>query len=233
MWALEVAGDYFDRSDWLDRARNLRQLIRHNYWLDGEFDPDRLYHPFAYQRQLEKRGSSNFWEASFSPGGYIAKFDLLANSLALLLDIGTSEQADQVIKRAHSILTGSATGLLPSFWPVIREDDPEWYFLESNYAYEFRNKPFEFQNAGIWPVFNGWWGAALCQTGASAAATQLLDDLGRAVAQEDWGFYECHHGRHGTAHGTPSCTWSAAGFVLLAQSLNGKALYYGKRDASV
>ncbi len=229
LWALQVAGDYFNRPDWLTKAEQLRQLIRANYWLENDKNSEALYHPFAYQRQLEKRGSSNFWEASFSPGGYIGKFDLLANSLALLLGLGTSAQEEQMINRASSFQTGNVSGLMPSFWPVIYEDDPEWFFLESNYAFEFRNKPFEFQNAGIWPVFNGWWGAGLCRAGQGAAAEKLLDRMSEAVAKENWGFYECLHGQNGTAHGTPHCTWSAAGLVLLAESLNGKSLYYGKQ----
>ena len=41
--------------------------------------------------------------------------------------------------------------------------DWEMKELESNYAYTFRNKPHEFHNGGLWPVWNGFLVAALIE----------------------------------------------------------------------
>lgn len=219
LWALQLAARCYQRGEWAERAQQLRLQLTQNYWLK-ENAPTDLYHPAAYQRSLKNSGPSQFWEAGFSPGGYTRKFDLLANSLVLLLGLSSPQQNAQVLNYVQQ----NFTELLPSFWPPIFPNDPEWFLLESNYAYEFRNKPYEFHNAGIWPAFNGWWGLALCSIGENEQAKALLQKLSKALAKEDWGFYECLNSENGKPHGTPYCTWSAAGQVILYQALQGKRL---------
>lgn len=217
-WALSLCGEFLEDSSLSDKAARLKKMIQDNFWIEKPAAPD-LYHSGAYKRVLEK-GSSKYWEACLSPGGYIHKFDLLGNSLAILLGISDLEQSVKVIDFAMQTSVFQQQHLFPSFYPVIEKEDKEWFLLEANYAYEFRNYPFEFQNAGIWPAFNGWFGAAMLKAGKGKEAKALLVNIKAANGKKEQGFYECINGKTGEAHGTKYCTWSAAGELLLASLIN-------------
>lgn len=219
-WALKLAGQQLQRKDWTEKSIALKKMIQHNFWIEETLQTD-FYHPNAFMRKLEN-GESQYWEACLSPGGYIEKFDLLGNALAILLGFSRAEQSEKTIDYALSTTVYANQKLLPSFYPVIERDDPEWFLLASNYAYEFRNLPYEFQNAGIWPAFNAWFGAAMVAANRETEAADLLAQIASANQKRDGGFYECIHGKNGAAHGTKHCTWSAAGEVLLDQLLINK-----------
>ena len=225
IWALESAANVFERTEWSEQAQCLRQLVEKNYWLNQNPKED-LYHEHAYQLSRQQKGDSKYWEASFSPGGYIRKFDLLANSLVLLLGIGTEEQKASLLSYTQKVAAERPLGLLPSFWEPINQEDQEWYLLEANHKYDFRNWPYEFHNGGLWPAFNGFWGMALVAAQSTDQAKNCLESIRQGIALEDWGFYECLHGQSGATSGTKFCSWSAAGLVLLQNALDGKKLIF-------
>ncbi|MEO1514182.1 MAG: glycoside hydrolase 100 family protein [Bacteroidota bacterium] len=225
LWALRTAAVVFDRPDWKEQAVTLTSLLDNNYWIDAHAD-DSLYHQHAYELAHAQSGPSRHWEAAFGPGGYIRYFDLLANALAILLDIGTAQQRSDVLAYTADLSGKMPLGLLPSFWEPIRKGTADWDLLQANYKYHFRNEVYEFQNGGIWPVFNAWWGMALVKAGERERAEDLLAGIGQANALGDNGFYECLHGQTGQVHGTRLCTWSAAGWILLDASLKGEELWF-------
>jgi len=219
-WAFKLAGDLLENEKYANKAVELKEMIRANFWI-AEKSQEPLYHPHAFNRQLEI-GPSKYWEACLSPGGYIKKFDLLGNALAILLGFSDLDQSHHVIKFATQTTVFQNQKLFPSFYPVIEEGDTEWFLLASNYAYEFRNHPYEFQNSGIWPAFNGWFGAAMLKAEKEKEANQLLINIRLANGKNDSGYYECLHGKTGEVHGTKYCTWSAAGEVLLDALITSK-----------
>jgi len=219
-WALNLAGELLNRPDWMAKAERTKKLIQENFWVEG--NADNAYHPNAFNRKLKSTGPSKYWEACLSPGGYIEKFDLLGNSLAIILGISSKEQSQSVFKYAADLSIYKDQQLFPSFSPVIQKEDPEWFLLASNFAYEFRNHPYQFQNAGIWPAFNAWFGVAQYLSGEEQATKELFEQLVKANQKEDWGFYECLDGKTGKTHGTKYCTWSAAGLLLLGSIIDAK-----------
>ncbi len=42
---------------------------------------------------------------------------------------------------------------------------------------------------------------------------------------DEWGFYEYHHGRKRTPEGRKGLTWSASAFIIGYQSINGKKVF--------
>ncbi|MEM9919074.1 MAG: glycoside hydrolase 100 family protein [Bacteroidota bacterium] len=222
--ALKCAAAIYQRSDWHQKADRIKGLLQKNYWITDHSSSD-LYHQHAFELAAAQSGPSRYWEASFGPGGYIRYFDLLANALALLLKLPTSEQTEQLLAYTDVVADQMPYGLMPSFWEPILPGQPDWSLLQANYKYHFRNQPYEFQNGGIWPVFNGWWGLALVQAGKTARAQKILEGLRQANQLGNNGFYECLHGQNGQVHGTRQCTWSAAGQLLLQAALEGKSLW--------
>ena len=226
LWALRCAAGLYERVDWHQKAEVITDLIKKNYWISKGIKND-LYHEHAYELTLKKEGISQYWAASFSPGGYFRKFDLIANGLTFLLDINTKEQSQSILNYTNDIIGKLPFNLLPSFWEPIQQGDEEWYLLEANHKYDFRNIPFDFQNGGIWPCFNGFWGMCLLSADYGKYTKVLEEGLCQAVQQGDWAFYECINGQSGETSGTKYCTWSAAGVVLFQQAMEGKRLFVG------
>lgn len=174
------------------------------------------YHERAYNEAL----ISDFMPCSFSPAGYKSQFDALANSLAVLLNIGSKEFQSKMISHAENIQKSTSLQLLPAFWPPIQEPDLDWNLLKNNCKYEFRNYPNEFHNGGSWPMVNGFFGLALLQSGKINEAQNLLQAIDKANAIEDFGFYENFNTALALPNGVKYCAWSAAAAIILHQSIN-------------
>jgi len=106
--------------------------------------------------------------------------------------------------------------LPPAFHPVIDEGDPDWALLRRYHLHEFRNRPHEYHNGGIWPIWVGW--LALGQ--AQARRTPELDRLRRVMDARldtvpDFAFEEYLHGATGAPGGVRQMAYSATGVVFL------------------
>ncbi|TGD79539.1 glycoside hydrolase 100 family protein [Hymenobacter wooponensis] len=226
VWALELAGHYYQRPQWLQKAATIRQVLVRNYWNDDSADAAPLYAPnLEHQRRQAPR---TFWLMGFNPARVYQQFDLAANALALLLDLGTAAQQATLVAYLREQLHHQPF-LLPAFAPALSPTDGLMAELTDNYAYEFRNRPHEFHNGGLWPVWNGWLAAALHQVGEPGLANQLTGHLHAANQQNptgtDWGFYENFHGLTHAPIGVAYCTWSAAGQLLAEAYAQGRRLW--------
>jgi hypothetical protein len=158
--------------------------------------------------------------AGLSPGGYQFEFDCLANGLAVMLGLGNAGSRGQTLAHGQAL----SQPMVPAFAPVIHPGDVQWPALQSLAAHGFRNHPGEYHNGGMWPMVNGFWGLALCSEGKREAAIALHGAIRRHNQQERGGqrYFE-YHSTAGPS-GTPFCTWSAAGEVLLQAALAGHSL---------
>ena len=55
-----------------------------------------------------------------------------ANSLILLLNIGSSEHQKAIVAYSKSLASETKLGLLPAFWPPIFQEDEHWNLLKNN-----------------------------------------------------------------------------------------------------
>ena len=121
--------------------------------------------------------------------------------------------------------------LLPAFYPVIEPVDKDWEELQMSFSYTFKNKPYEYQNAGLWPMVTGFYVADLAARGLEEKASLFLDEIHRANGLEmdgkPWSFPEYVHGRKFTAGGTRLQGWSAAAAIIGHHALAGQALLRG------
>ena len=173
-----------------------------------------------HERAYEICDIKQYMPCSFSPAGYKTQFDGFANSIALLLNIGGTDFQKTILKYALALQQERPLGLLPAFWPPIKETDPDWYLLKNNCKYEFRNYPNEFHNGGSWSMVNGFFGLALLAKKEEKEAVHLLEAINKANAVDDFSFYENFNSDTQAPNGVPFCAWSAAGAILLHQSLH-------------
>jgi GH15 family glucan-1,4-alpha-glucosidase len=213
IWALKSYNHFANSSEIETKIKLITEQIAINFTPNSAGEK---YHERAYNEAL----INDFMPCSFSPSGYKSQFDAFANSLAVLLNIGSKEFQSRMISHAENIQKSTSLQLLPAFWPPIQETDLDWNLLKNNCKYEFRNYPNEFHNGGSWPMVNGFYGLALLQSGKINEAQNLLQAIDKANAIEDFGFYENFNTALALPNGVKYCAWSAAAAVILHQSIN-------------
>ncbi len=213
-WALEEASWVFDSELYTEKARQLKRLIMVNYW-PSEDNKKKAYHKTAFVHQLEY-GATDHWLAGFKPSGYFTFFDCLAHALTFMLDINQTAKKQKITTRIKTIASGLKDFLVPAFSPVIKNIDAEWSTLQNNWTYQFRNQPGEYQNGGVWPVFNGLLIAGLYKSNENELAGKLRQALYRAVEMPDnqYGFYEYLNTNNWSTGGAKHQLWSAAGVIF-------------------
>jgi len=192
-----------------EKRKRLREKIRTNFWPQ---DPKQeyVYHKPTFDRL---RKDKPFFLESFSVNSY--RFDAFGNILCMMLDISSKEQSKKIVEYISEI---SSNRMVPSFYPVISQENAEWKDLSERYSFSFKNKPHMLHNGGLWPMINGFYVSALCKIGEKNLASHYLNLLTEANKAENWGFYEYLHGKENTPAGVSRMAWSAAGQIFAIKS---------------
>jgi GH15 family glucan-1,4-alpha-glucosidase len=213
IWALKNY-NYFEKNDVLqNKIQKITEQVLLNFTPNSNEDK---FHPRAYNELVFQ----DFLPCSFSPSGYKTQLDAFANSLFVLLNIGTDEIQSKIINSCNSLAKSTSLGLVPAFWPPIFEKDEHWNLLKNNCKYEFRNFPYEFHNGGSWQMVNGFFGLALLSKNEIHNASIILEKINDANAINDFSFYENFNTNTQEQNGVSQCAWSAAATILLHQSIN-------------
>lgn len=213
IWALK-SYNHFAKSDIIShKIENITKQIEVNFFPNsiGEKYHERAYNEVDFKEYLP---------CSFSPSGYKTPFDAFANSLILLLNVGSSEYQKAIVAYSKSLASETKLGLLPAFWPPIFQENEHWNLLKNNCKYEFRNYPYEFHNGGSWSMVNGFFGLALLSKSENEEANLILEKINHANAINGYSFYENFNTQTQEPNGVAYCAWSAAAAILVHQSLN-------------
>jgi GH15 family glucan-1,4-alpha-glucosidase len=213
IWALKSYNHFVKDAAISEKIVNIQKQVEVNFQPNSTGEK---YHDGAYNA-FEFKG---YMPCSFSPSGYKTNFDAFANSLAVLLNIGTEAMQNSIVSYASNLASETKLGLVPAFWPPIFETDEYWSLLHKNCKYEFRNFPYEFHNAGSWPMVNGFLGLALLSKSEKEKAALILDKIQQANAKGNYSYYENFNTNTEAPNGVSYCAWSAAAEVLLQQSIH-------------
>jgi len=216
-----------------DKISHLRHLIRANYWFNGDGHvPDDAYHEVLYEKgrtAAAARGAELYWMPFFSPSGYGYRFDAFANVLASLFDVADDAQRGIVDEYIAREMCNDQLPLVPAFHPVIEPADGDWKDLQVMYSFEFKNRPYEYQNGGLWPMINGFYVADLARRSRRRQAEKCLHAIHRANSMEmegeAWGFAEFVNGKTLAASGNRHQGWSAAAAVIGHHALAGESVF--------
>lgn len=173
----------------------------------------------VHEKAFKTIKNNSFLPCSFSPAGYKNYFDTFAHSLLFLLNFDTKGLKYSILEYAQNIKNSNELKLMPAFWPVIKPNELDWNLLENNCKFEFRNHPFEFHNGGIWPMVNGFWGMAMYHLNKNEDSKAILYDLNQANSENNYSFQENFNTQNSKQVGVPFCSWSAAGSILLEQTI--------------
>jgi GH15 family glucan-1,4-alpha-glucosidase len=213
IWALK-SYNYFQKNLEIDiKIKNIISQIEINFTPNNQ-------KPKYHERAYNELNFSGYMPCSFSPAGYKIQFDAFANSLALILNIGTNDFQNEILSSFEKIVCQTKLQLIPAFWPPIKPSDLDWNLLKNNCKYEFRNYPNEFHNGGSWPMVNGFYGLALIQKNQIDKSTQILNAINKANEINSYSFSENFNTETSNPNGVSFCAWSAAAAVFLHQSIN-------------
>ena len=213
IWALK-SYNYFQKNLEIDiKINNIISQIEINFTPNNQ-------KPKYHERAYNELNFSGYMPCSFSPAGYKIQFDAFANSLALILNIGTNDFQNEILSSFEKIVCQTKLQLIPAFWPPIKPSDLDWNLLKNNCKYEFRNYPNEFHNGGSWPMVNGFYGLALIQKNKIDKSTQILNAINKANEINSYSFSENFNTETSNPNGVSFCAWSAAAAVFLHQSIN-------------
>ena len=213
IWALKSYNHFANETQLSDKIDNIKKQVEVN------FQPNTIGEKF-HERAYNELDFKEYMPCSFSPSGYKTNFDAFANSLAVILNIGTDAMQNSILHHATTLASETKLGLVPAFWPPIFESDEHWNLLKNNCKYEFRNFPYEFHNGGSWSMVNGFLGLALISKSEREKATIILNKIQEANAQGNYSFYENFNTNTEAPNGVSFCAWSAAAEVMLQQSVN-------------
>jgi hypothetical protein len=194
-WALRLLASTYDDTAFAAKSERIETAIRERYWSRAS-------------------GGRRYPIAAFSPTTTRDVFDLAACSLLAVAGLApdlTSGALDWIDERFL------ASGALPPvFHPVIDEADSDWPALRRYHLHEFRNRPHEYHNGGVWPIWLGWLALGLAQ----ARRVDALDRLRRAVGARvgtlsEFSFEEYLHGITGAPGGVAQMAYSATGIIFV------------------
>lgn len=214
VWGLQLAAKVYKKQGYLEKANSIVKVIEQNFWELKKHTcyTENLVHLMPQQK-------SEYWLMGFNPGRVYTYFDLQANALALYLKIGTKQQQKQLIKWLKKNIECSKLSLIPSFYPTIKNEDDDMKSLEHNYAYEFRNKPGQFHNGGLWNVWNGLLVLALNSHKQKKIASIITKSIHQTNAINS-SFNECIDATTLQPCGINFCSWSAAGAIIAEKSFD-------------
>lgn len=195
-WGLRLVGETYGQRAWREKAARIAETIDARYWPD---DAAERGHPIA----------------AFTPTRRFEMFDLATCSLLGVSGLLPARAGATLDWIDREYLARGA--LPPAFAPVIDEAHPDWPLVARYHLHGFRNRPHEYHNGGIWPIWLGWLALALGHTGRHAALGRLRELASAAMGTgATFRFAEYLHGRTGEPGGTERMAYTATGVVFLA-----------------
>lgn len=202
-WALRLLGATYAEARWSEKAQRIEEAIGARYWPAGAAEPARP-------------------AASVSATGNRDMFDLSACALLVCAGLVKGRHAALLDWIASHYLAAGA--LPPAFAPVIREGDRDWDALRRYHLHGFRNRPHEYHNGGVWPIWIGWLALAFGRAGRFEDVARLRRLFEAQVASAGgWRFEEFLHGVTGRPGGMPDMAYSATGVIFLHLASTGRA----------
>lgn len=194
------------------------EKTRINFWpMEGQWEGVYQEGPFGKAIQA----SINHFIAFILPGVYDTRFDAAGNALAMLLFDLSPEQKKRMETFVRSLKKEIAQPLIPAFWPIMDENSHDWYLLEGNHSYSFKNSPGNFHNGGIWPVWMGFFCYGLAKQGMQDTAKKIIHSFSERIGSDPrWDFQEYLSTPSLELGGKTKMGYSASGIVFMKMALS-------------
>jgi hypothetical protein len=221
LWALQLYNNLFEDDKRQRQGRRIRKKIRINFWpRSSNLEEPAVYHYRCFKKLAETR--PQHFACAVNPGGYDMHFDTAGHGLALLLELASKKEFDQILNYLKPVFRQVSTVLLPAFWPVITSDDPQWQALKNNFSYNFKNYPYQYHNGGIWPVWMGFFALGASVTGNTDLPETILRAWMKIEDMDAINFSEYIASDTLSHCGKERLCYSASGLILLVAAIRKK-----------
>jgi len=200
-----------------DELNKIKDKTAINFWPLKDHSGNQIYQKSSYEKACSK--STSHFCSFILPGIYNTRFDASGNALALLSFKLNTTQKTSLSKFIEKLNTQISKSLIPAFWPVIQESDNDWHYIEGNYSYDFKNKPFYFQNGGIWPVWMGLFCLGLANNDLTEEVQSIISDFESVTKNPDWDFQEYISSNSLQLKGKTQMGFTASGIVFMYHAL--------------
>lgn len=200
------------------KAENLKRVIETNYFPKPDSDENYIFNQALYNKYFPLY-SYPAPLVFFNASTFNFRIDTLAISIIILLEFLDEKHRKDLIELIRKI--AGPNSVSPAFHPVINENDPDWHRLKNNYLFEFRNKPYEYHNGGLWPLVHGFYLSG-------TEDKELLKQFALALKKENYIFPEFFHGKTGKGLGVQNSAFTASSYLIAYEGVinNNKLFKY-------
>ncbi|MFW5847080.1 MAG: glycoside hydrolase 100 family protein [Nanoarchaeota archaeon] len=193
----------------------LRKSIEINFFpLKSKINNKQVYNKNLYLK-LIKEFNKKYALSYFSSDGCSENLDSFANSLFLLMNLGSVKEKEQILKNMLSVLNKQKIKIIPAFWPPITSKNQFLFdILKTNSLFEFRNKPGFYHNGGLWPLVQGFFIFSLVKQGEKKKARELLEEFSKNLKKDNYEFHEYFDSNQYKPRGIKEMGFSASGYII-------------------
>jgi GH15 family glucan-1,4-alpha-glucosidase len=205
--ALKLSSKVLDSKELAEKEKNLLKIIEINYFPNiKNLENEKVYNKNIFKKACEKY-EPPMPITSFSPFDVVYIHDLFAMSLIFNSEMTNKKQDKEI----DSYLNKNKKDfpILPAFSPVIDKYHRKWDALTHNFLFNFKNKPNEFHNGGLWPLVHGFYLAS-----KSSIKKEELKEFAEVLKRDNYIFPEFYNGETFEPGGTGKLGFSASGYLL-------------------
>ncbi len=197
------------------RRKNIKPILNELFWLTPHSIEKIKEQYMIFFAHMEPQP---FYQSHLTPfeNNWSQRFDSFGNVLAILTNIASKDRANKIISYVCDNKINYPSPLT-ALHPPIYPNDADWEVV-----YEYREAPYTYHNGGIWPMVTGFWIAALVKAGKQKLAQVELERFAQAMKDHHWLFPEYIHGQTSAAMGRMKQAWSAAGYIIAKNAVDGK-----------
>ena len=205
--ALRLYSEVFELKEVKEKYNKLLEIIDINYFPDIR----NIDNEYVYNKNIFKKACQKYEPplpiTSFSPFDVVYIHDLFAMSLIFNSNITDKKEDEEIDKYLNK--NKKDFPILPAFSPVIDERHPKWTALTQNHLFNFKNKPNEFHNGGLWPLVHGFYLAS-----KNSVDKKEIKEFAEVLKRDDYIFPEFYNGETFEPGGTGKLGFSASGYLL-------------------
>lgn len=208
---------------WPAPNSNYGDLLRHvGYPPGAELS---FPHPCSVAAYKEAAKERRYYLSHVAYGKFVDVCDVLGNSLAILLNLADQQQKSAILDYFTEKEVSQPYPAKCLSEAVTVEND-RWGMLKPSVepfqSTPWRNPPFCYHNAGVWPFVGAFYTLAVSKCGQTNLARTELTRLARANklgAQSDWEFPEWINARTGEPSGAKYQSWNAATYIMAYKAI--------------
>jgi glycogen debranching enzyme len=208
---------------WPSPNGNYADILKHTWYpagADASFP-----HPCSVAAYNEAAKERRFYLSHISYGKFVDVCDVLGNSLAILFNLADQHQESTIMDYFSEKKVSLPYPSKCLAEPVTEQND-HWGMLKTNVerfqSVPWRNPPFCYHNAGIWPFVGAFYAVAALKCGqVDLARTELrrLAQANQLGTDSEWEFTEWINGSTGEPSGAKYQSWNAGAYIMAYKAL--------------